>query len=177
MGNFNKGGKFGGGNKFSGNRGFGGGRGGDRQDRPMMHRATCDDCGNNCEVPFRPTGERPVFCRDCFQNKRDDSPRHSGPRFGDKPRHQREAGSGPDYKVQFEQLNSKLDRILRAISPIVSEGAGSGKSRKSAKKEVDTAAIKDLVKKTVGEKAAKKATAKKPTPKKSTKKTATKKKK
>lgn len=33
-----------------------------------MHKATCAGCGKICEVPFRPTGSKPVFCRDCFQN-------------------------------------------------------------------------------------------------------------
>jgi CxxC-x17-CxxC domain-containing protein len=36
-------------------------------DRQEMHKATCDKCGNSCEVPFRPTGSKPVFCRDCFR--------------------------------------------------------------------------------------------------------------
>jgi CxxC-x17-CxxC domain-containing protein len=35
-----------------------------------MHKATCSSCGKECEVPFKPTEGRPVFCRDCFRNKR-----------------------------------------------------------------------------------------------------------
>lgn len=31
-----------------------------------MHKAVCADCGKSCEVPFKPTGERPVYCRECF---------------------------------------------------------------------------------------------------------------
>lgn len=31
-----------------------------------MHEATCAECGQDCTVPFKPTGERPVLCRDCF---------------------------------------------------------------------------------------------------------------
>ncbi|MDP3989883.1 MAG: DNA-directed RNA polymerase [archaeon] len=34
-----------------------------------MHKATCSECGNECEVPFKPTEGKPVYCRDCF-NKR-----------------------------------------------------------------------------------------------------------
>ncbi len=26
-----------------------------------MHSAVCDDCGKRCEVPFRPTGDKPIF--------------------------------------------------------------------------------------------------------------------
>ena len=36
-----------------------------------MHKATCSDCGNECEVPFQPSEGRPVYCRDCYQKKRD----------------------------------------------------------------------------------------------------------
>ena len=32
-----------------------------------MHKATCADCGAECEVPFKPTEGRPVYCRNCFQ--------------------------------------------------------------------------------------------------------------
>lgn len=35
-----------------------------------LHKATCADCGQECEVPFKPSGDRPVYCRDCFQKHR-----------------------------------------------------------------------------------------------------------
>ena len=35
-----------------------------------MHKATCAECGSECEVPFKPTEGRPVFCRDCFAKRR-----------------------------------------------------------------------------------------------------------
>jgi len=35
-----------------------------------MHKATCSECGKDCEVPFKPSEDRPVFCRDCYQKKR-----------------------------------------------------------------------------------------------------------
>ncbi|MHA1123937.1 MAG: CxxC-x17-CxxC domain-containing protein, partial [Candidatus Heimdallarchaeota archaeon] len=31
-----------------------------------MHKVTCADCGNEAEVPFKPDGERPVYCQDCY---------------------------------------------------------------------------------------------------------------
>ena len=33
------------------------------------YSATCDACGRRCEVPFRPTGAKPVYCSYCFKNK------------------------------------------------------------------------------------------------------------
>ena len=35
-----------------------------------MHKATCSECGQECEVPFKPAEGRPVFCKDCFAKKR-----------------------------------------------------------------------------------------------------------
>jgi len=48
--------------------GGGGGRsyGGQRE----MFKATCSSCGGVAEVPFQPRGDKPVYCRDCFQRQR-----------------------------------------------------------------------------------------------------------
>ena len=35
-----------------------------------MHKVVCSDCGNECEVPFKPNTKRPVYCRECFAKKR-----------------------------------------------------------------------------------------------------------
>jgi len=35
-----------------------------------MHKATCADCQKECEVPFKPSGDRPVYCRDCFSKRK-----------------------------------------------------------------------------------------------------------
>ncbi len=56
---------FGGGRSFGGDRDFGGDR-----EKPEMHQTVCSDCGDECEVPFKPNGRKPVFCRSCF--KKDD---------------------------------------------------------------------------------------------------------
>ena len=34
-----------------------------------MHPATCAQCGKETEVPFLPTGDRPVYCSDCFSKR------------------------------------------------------------------------------------------------------------
>lgn len=34
---------------------------------PTMHQTTCSECQKECEVPFKPNGQKPVFCRDCFK--------------------------------------------------------------------------------------------------------------
>jgi CxxC-x17-CxxC domain-containing protein len=40
-----------------------------RASRPM-HEVMCDGCGRLTQVPFVPTGNRPVYCMDCFQSNR-----------------------------------------------------------------------------------------------------------
>ncbi len=94
----------------------GGRRGSDREWEPRrperrefgrpaleMHTATCAKCGNRCEVPFRPTGERPVYCSDCFRK---------GDKFGERPE-SRETNSYS--KGELQEINEKLDRILTAL--------------------------------------------------------------
>ena len=33
----------------------------------VMHDVICSNCGKQTQVPFVPTGARPVYCLDCFQ--------------------------------------------------------------------------------------------------------------
>jgi CxxC-x17-CxxC domain-containing protein len=33
-------------------------------------RAICSQCGKETTVPFKPTQGRPVFCRECFQQRK-----------------------------------------------------------------------------------------------------------
>jgi len=55
-----------------GGGGYGGGGGGRTQER-TMHDAVCAECGKNTQVPFVPSGSRPVYCSDCFRSQRGDS--------------------------------------------------------------------------------------------------------
>jgi len=40
-----------------------------RQQR-QMYSVVCSACGAETEVPFKPTGDRPVYCSECFQKQR-----------------------------------------------------------------------------------------------------------
>ena len=35
-----------------------------------MYKITCSECGKEDEVPFKPDGTRPVYCRECYRNRR-----------------------------------------------------------------------------------------------------------
>jgi len=89
MGDFNRGGSRGGsrgGRSFGGDRKSSFGGRGDRGGRAsfggrsQMFSATCSECGDDCEVPFKPTGGRPVLCSKCFDKQGGGSDRSS--RFG-----------------------------------------------------------------------------------------------
>ncbi len=50
------------------NRSYGGGGNRNFNRGPReMHKVTCAECGVETEVPFKPDGSRPVYCRDCYQ--------------------------------------------------------------------------------------------------------------
>lgn len=143
----------GGDNKRSGGRDFGGQRrdnkrsgrrdfGGDRRDRNQsMHKAVCDECGRDCEVPFKPTSGKPIFCDNCFGDKGKGSKGGQG------------ASSQPSTE-QYDKLNKKLDQILGMLStPKPKEKVEVEKKPKKAKK---VAVKKPAVKKVAKKKPAKK---------------------
>jgi len=36
----------------------------------MMYKIICADCKKECEIPFRPREDRPVYCRECFARRK-----------------------------------------------------------------------------------------------------------
>ena len=39
---------------------------GQRRGERQMYAVTCSQCGIETTVPFKPTGDKPVYCRECF---------------------------------------------------------------------------------------------------------------
>ncbi|MCX6712509.1 MAG: hypothetical protein NT041_02385 [Candidatus Vogelbacteria bacterium] len=111
---------------------FGGGSGRPSDRGPVtMHQAICSTCGKSCEVPFRPTGDKPIYCNDCFSANRGSD--RGGDRGGDRfPR--KEFGSRPpmqsfsanrgggndEVKKQLEFLGLKIDRLTKVVEGLVS---------------------------------------------------------
>lgn len=127
MGDYNRNDRGGG----RGGRRFGGG--GRDFGRREMYRATCAQCGKDCEVPFRPKDDRPVYCSDCFEKRRneDGDSRGSGGRNFDRPRYEERRSFSPDRSDrgnvrgvdngqlidQLKNLNVKLDKIISILEP------------------------------------------------------------
>lgn len=93
-----------------------------------MHRATCAQCDNPCEVPFKPNGKKPVLCAACFGNDGDTGPKRprresfGKPSFTDRRAGRPQSGtyqgrssdrSGGD---ELRKINAKLDAILKLLS-------------------------------------------------------------
>jgi CxxC-x17-CxxC domain-containing protein len=41
----------------------------DQQGR-QLYEVKCSDCGKSTQVPFNPSGDRPVYCRDCYMKRK-----------------------------------------------------------------------------------------------------------
>lgn len=75
-------------------------------DLRSMFEAVCDECGNSCKVPFQPRGDKPIYCSNCFGEKKG---------VGGKETGQSQPHSQSLFKEQFETLNNKLDKILQLL--------------------------------------------------------------
>lgn len=84
---------------------------GDRQsssERTEDFETVCDECGKTCTVPFHPTAGKPVYCRNCFGDKKNAGEKNI-------------ESNNNSYKQQFDSLNTKLDKILRILETATSE--------------------------------------------------------
>jgi len=61
---------------------------------------TCTKCGKEAQVPFKPTGSKPVLCSDCFS--KDGNSR----------------GNGSGSTVDLTEINAKLDKIIRILGEL-----------------------------------------------------------
>lgn len=52
------------------NRGGGGFRRSFSSEPREMHKAVCSECKQECEVPFKPTEGKPVYCKECYAKKK-----------------------------------------------------------------------------------------------------------
>jgi len=70
----------------------------DGRDRPdvEMTKVTCSSCGTRCEVPFKPTSSKPVYCTDCFSSRGPSSPNRSSSK-------------------DLDRINEKLDKIMKSL--------------------------------------------------------------
>lgn len=140
------------------------------QDKEMF-TTTCASCEASCQVPFRPNGQKPVYCKNCFDGQEKGGnnfkPSFDRKKFGGHdsyraPSEPRNDNRTDQLQKQIEALGSKLDKVIDLIKNIQTQ-------------TVDTTPFETISKEAT--KALKEASVKKPTTKKVAKKVATKKKK
>ncbi len=73
-----------------------------RRDEKTMHQVTCDGCGKDCEVPFKPTEGKPVYCNDCFKSRGKSN----------------KTNQQCNCKEEIEKINQKIDLILEIVKGI-----------------------------------------------------------
>jgi CxxC-x17-CxxC domain-containing protein len=89
-----------------------------------MFQTVCANCGKDCEVPFRPTGEKPVLCDECFAQERGVSAprRFDGGRSAGYGNRLPQSGGG-DFQKQFDEINSKLESIIEILQSMMNKPA------------------------------------------------------
>ncbi len=70
-----------------------------RERRNTTTKVTCSACKSQCEVPFKPTSDKPIYCNSCFSNKGDS----------------RSRPSGRNSQKDLDSINKKLDKIMEAL--------------------------------------------------------------
>ena len=79
---------------------------------------TCSDCGTECQVPFVPRTNKPVYCSDCFrQNK----PQDSGSDGDD--RDSRQSSRRESRKTSSDLRKPRSDKFLRKQESFYSNGS------------------------------------------------------
>lgn len=140
--------------RASSRRSFGGRDSG----RPTLHDVVCDECGKDCQVPFRPSGDKPIYCSECFErkggrdnsrsNRRDSRSRSFDNRGRDSGRPSRSNAGDRSTSQLVEKigiLNNKLDTIISLLSSAEKKKSKPvedqiKKNKKSKKPKVDKTA-------------------------------------
>ncbi|HRH55547.1 MAG TPA: hypothetical protein PK609_01650 [Candidatus Paceibacterota bacterium] len=150
---------FGGGNR-SGGRSFGG--------PSESFKTNCSKCNDVCEVPFRPNGKKPVFCKNCFvrddaRDSRDSRPfekRSFGPErsFSPKPQPAAEDPRIGAMQRELTVIHEKLDTLIQSLessaysSILTASNERAEKPAKEVKKEKAAPKAKAAPKKKVAKK-------------------------
>ncbi len=82
-------------------------------EKPEMHKAVCDKCSKDCEVPFKPSGGKPIYCSRCFEDvdpKRND-------RGGSRDFKKTNTSSIDIFplKKELSSINEKLDVLIEIL--------------------------------------------------------------
>lgn len=83
-----------------------------RNNERVMHKAICADCKKECSLPFKPSGDRPVYCQDCFSRRK--VIKMSGITIADKP----QEVSLPQEQVKTKKKAVAVKKIVGKKKPV-----------------------------------------------------------
>lgn len=124
--------------------GGGGGRPSFGGGRPQMHKAVCSECGKDCELPFNPTGDKPVFCSFCFGSRQEKGLNDRPNRFERSDRGERRPSfssdnkEGSSNKQDIKNLEEKIDNLsskLEALTGVLEDYLKDGQKTEKLKQE------------------------------------------
>jgi len=88
--------------------------GGARDEQFQKFDAVCSNCGKACQVPFRPDGKKPVYCKNCFG-----APREALPALKRSTAAAEVTSTGgktiADLTRQIAAMNTKIDTMLKIL--------------------------------------------------------------
>lgn len=85
--------------------------------KPEMYTVTCGDCGNECQLPFEPKFNRPVYCSKCFAKNK---PQESRDRYS-RDRYSRD--EQPSRQDDSRTHKSKSEKFLKKSESFYSNGS------------------------------------------------------
>lgn len=81
-----------------------------------LFKVICSKCGKECEVPFKPTNNKPIFCRECFKKPEGYQSRDFEPKKEEKTANLDELNGRFDgLEERFDELDEKLTKILNLL--------------------------------------------------------------
>jgi CxxC-x17-CxxC domain-containing protein len=104
-----RGGSSGGYNRGGSSGGYGRDRGNRRDNFQEKFDVVCDSCGKECQVPFKPTSSKPVYCDDCFKKTDNRSGSTTGSR------------AQPNNSEELKELNLKVDVVIDMLRDLKKE--------------------------------------------------------
>lgn len=148
---------------------FGGARRPDSRgfDAPKeLYKTSCAKCQNACEVPFRPNGMKPVYCKDCFVRDDERAPRDSfqkksfgsdRPSYGNDRAPSRPVAPAEDYRIgailkELQSVNAKLEALSSQLSNTAYSAILSTSTEKAEKPKKESALVKKAAPKKVAKK-------------------------
>ncbi|MFH1208524.1 MAG: CxxC-x17-CxxC domain-containing protein [Candidatus Omnitrophota bacterium] len=99
----------------------------------ILYQAVCADCCKRCEVPFKPSGDRPVYCPECFAIRKAGHVPKDLTSHVVVPHHLRTLKTAPGREAKEATRTSKSKRPRSAKSGKKSAPKASGKKKKRSK--------------------------------------------